>query len=106
MKNKRVNAVSSECITMRIRFENSQQYEIVKAAAEKRGLGFNLFVRLAAVWVAEKVSERPFEELLGLNGVYRSPETRQRAKEKAIKAVTARWSKRKANPTSTPANAG
>jgi uncharacterized protein (DUF1778 family) len=51
-------------VDIRIRF-TAENRDVIAAAAARRGLGFNTFVRLVAAGVAEKIlKEAPIEELV------------------------------------------
>jgi len=50
---------------VRIRFESAEQVELIKAAAARRGLGFNAFVRLICAGAAKHVMRDPPEDVLG-----------------------------------------
>lgn len=64
-KKKRIQARhTQQGIAVRIFFESQEQIDAVKIAAARRGLGFSLFTRLAALSIAEKVMNTPLEKAL------------------------------------------
>jgi uncharacterized protein (DUF1778 family) len=48
-----------------VRFESEDQVELVKSAAERRGLSFTAFVRMACVSAARKAMAAPPDPILG-----------------------------------------
>jgi len=52
-------------VSTRLRFENGEEMALVKAAAQRRGLGYNAFMRLICVGAAKRVMKSLPEAVLG-----------------------------------------